>query len=161
MIAFAAGHRHRPGQADAALGDILGDHHQVADGHAIASCGGDDTQFQRVEHLAALERHLVPQPSPLQPASPVATIRRGVQQLAVTQALEGPGLHGLVGIADRHQPFGEQRCRFPFRAELAAAQQHRAVERLALEIHRVHIHPGTGELHLDIRVQVAEAAQAR
>ncbi|MNF70963.1 hypothetical protein D3C84_528970 [compost metagenome] len=83
-----------------------------------------------------------------------------MQQFGLLQAFQAPGLGCLGRLADRDQPLTEQQGHLPVLVEVTVAEQHGAIERLVLEIHLVHIHPGAGELHLDIVIEVAKAAEA-
>ena len=129
--------------------DILGDHHQITNRYAIATRRGHHAQLQGVEDLAAFERHLIRQAHGLQPLSPVAAIRGGMQQFGGLQARQIPGLLAQgFWRADRNQPFGKQLGAFPFLREIALTEQYGAVERLMQKVHLIHVHPGAGQLHL-------------
>ncbi len=85
-----------------------------------------------------------------------------MQQLYAGQPALVPGL--LVEQVWRthgDQQLREQLAHFPFRREHPVAEQHRAIERLLVEVHMVDIHPGAGQLHLVARLQMAKAAKAR
>ncbi len=83
-----------------------------------------------------------------------------MDQLGLRQLLRAPrrGPEQL-GRTDRHQPFIEQLDPAPIGRKAAIAEQDRAVERLAVEVHGVQVHPGTGQLHAVLRVGHLEAFQ--
>ncbi|MNV82614.1 hypothetical protein D3C71_1763590 [compost metagenome] len=85
-----------------------------------------------------------------------------MEQFGTGQALDVPGLIvQQIRRAHRDQQLWKQITGFPVWWKMPIAQQYGTVERLVIEVHRVDIHPGAGQLHLIARLQMPEATQAR
>src|SRR5690606_37805769 len=103
---------------------------------------------QAVEDDAALPGDCLDKPGPLQPAPPVTAVARRVDQLSLGQVLRRPTLATIqCRRTNRHQPLIEQPEPLTVGRKITVAQQNRAVERLTVKIHRIHIHPYAGELY--------------
>src|SRR5690606_15385188 len=71
-----------------------------------------------------------------------------MDQLSLGQVLRRPTLATIqCRRTNRHQPLIEQPEPLTVGWKFTAAQQNRAVERLTVKIHRIHVHPYAGELY--------------
>ncbi|MNH05186.1 hypothetical protein D3C79_645030 [compost metagenome] len=120
---------------------------QIDHGDTRPLLGSADTLVEGVEQLATVDHHLR-RTQARQPAPPIAAVCRAVQQLKAVQGVQVPRCSSrMFRAAHRYQPLVKQLEAVDLGGKTPVSQQNRGLERFAVEIDVIDIHPHAGQLH--------------